>query len=36
MEAWELMTERSKFIDWQKVRIQENSNEIPPGSVPRR
>jgi DNA replication licensing factor MCM6 len=35
VDNWILLTEKSKFIDWQKVRIQENSNEIPPGSVPR-
>ena len=33
--VWQLMIERSKFSDWQKVRIQENSNEIPTGSMPR-
>ncbi|KAI5966752.1 MCM6 [Candida pseudojiufengensis] len=26
---------KSQFIDWQRVRIQENSNEIPTGSMPR-
>jgi len=29
------MIEQSKFSDWQRVRIQENSNEIPTGSMPR-
>ncbi|KAL6929383.1 hypothetical protein ACO0SA_000783 [Hanseniaspora valbyensis] len=33
--AWELSLEHSSFIDWQRVRIQENSNEIPSGSMPR-
>ena len=33
--AWQLSIEQSKFSDWQKVRIQENSNEIPTGSMPR-
>ncbi|GAA5956447.1 hypothetical protein JCM21900_005333 [Sporobolomyces salmonicolor] len=33
--AWKLSIEQSKFSDWQKVRIQENSNEIPTGSMPR-
>lgn len=33
--AWELDVEKSRFCDWQKVRIQENSNEIPTGSMPR-
>lgn len=33
--GWQLNIEKSKFADWQKVRIQENSNEIPTGSMPR-
>lgn len=32
---WQLDLESSTFIDWQKIRVQENSNEIPPGSIPR-
>ncbi|CAG9327140.1 unnamed protein product [Blepharisma stoltei] len=32
---WELILESSKFCDWQKVRVQEHSNEIPAGSMPR-
>ncbi|SHO75672.1 Similar to S.cerevisiae protein MCM6 (Protein involved in DNA replication) [Malassezia sympodialis ATCC 42132] len=32
---WELDVEKSRFCDWQKVRIQENPNEIPTGSMPR-
>jgi DNA replication licensing factor MCM6 len=32
---WQLNVENSKFIDWQKVRVQENSSEIPSGSMPR-
>ena len=32
---WTLNVARSKFLDWQKVRIQENANEIPNGSMPR-
>ena len=32
---WTLSVGRSKFLDWQKVRIQENANEIPTGSMPR-
>ena len=32
---WTLNVLRSKFLDWQKVRVQENSNEIPTGSMPR-
>jgi DNA replication licensing factor MCM6 len=26
---------QSDFCDWQKLRVQENSNQIPPGSMPR-
>lgn len=32
---WTLNVAKSQFIDWQKVRIQENANEIPTGSMPR-
>jgi len=32
---WELRVELSKFVDWQKLRVQENSNEVPAGSMPR-
>ena len=32
---WKLLPEQSVFVNWQKVRIQENSNEMPPGSMPR-
>lgn len=32
---WTLNISKSLFLDWQKVRIQENSNEIPNGSMPR-
>jgi DNA replicative helicase MCM subunit Mcm2 (Cdc46/Mcm family) len=34
--VWRLDIKHSKFIDWQRVRVQENSNEIPTGSMPRR
>lgn len=30
-----LETASSQFVDWQKLRVQENSDEIPPGSMPR-
>lgn len=30
-----LETASSEFCDWQKLRVQENSDEIPPGSMPR-
>nr|CCA18588.1 hypothetical protein ALNC14_047310 [Albugo laibachii Nc14]CCA20545.1 Protein involved in DNA replication putative [Albugo laibachii Nc14] len=32
---WELNTEKSIFVDWQRVKVQENSDEIPAGSMPR-
>lgn len=32
---WTLDVSRSKFVDWQKCRSQENSSDIPPGSMPR-
>ncbi|KAF1955764.1 MCM-domain-containing protein [Byssothecium circinans] len=34
-EGWRLDVRQSTFVDWQKVRIQENSSEIPTGSMPR-
>ncbi|RIB20456.1 MCM2/3/5 family-domain-containing protein [Gigaspora rosea] len=34
-DSWVLKIEESKFTDWQRVRIQENPNEIPTGSMPR-
>ncbi|KAF2772772.1 MCM-domain-containing protein [Teratosphaeria nubilosa] len=34
-QAWRLDIRQSTFIDWQKVRTQENSSEIPTGSMPR-
>jgi DNA replication licensing factor MCM6 len=30
-----LETSASEFVDWQKLRVQENSDEIPPGNMPR-
>lgn len=33
--GWQLDIRNSTFVDWQKVRIQENSAEIPTGSMPR-
>jgi DNA replication licensing factor MCM6 len=29
------MLEQSTFVDWQRLRVQENADEIPPGSMPR-
>jgi len=34
-QGWRLDVRQSTFVDWQKVRIQENSSEIPTGSMPR-
>lgn len=33
--AWTLVPEKSSFVDWQRVRVQENPGEIPTGSMPR-
>lgn len=33
--GWRLDIANSTFVDWQKCRIQENSSEIPTGSMPR-
>ena len=32
---WRLDIRQSTFVDWQKIRVQENSSEIPTGSMPR-
>lgn len=32
---WRLDVEKSTFVDWQRVRLQENAHEIPAGSMPR-
>lgn len=32
---WALNADKSVFVDWQRVKVQENSDEIPPGSMPR-
>ncbi|KAL8151527.1 hypothetical protein V2J09_021335 [Rumex salicifolius] len=34
-KRWVLVREESKFTDWQRVRVQETSKEIPAGSLPR-
>ncbi|KAI8819893.1 MCM2/3/5 family-domain-containing protein [Fimicolochytrium jonesii] len=33
--SFQLLVDQSKFADWQKVRLQENSNEVPSGAMPR-
>ncbi|MEM4722777.1 MAG: minichromosome maintenance protein MCM [Desulfurococcaceae archaeon] len=32
---FELLFEKSKFIDWQKIVVQEKPEEVPPGQIPR-
>lgn len=32
---WKFVENSSVFADWQKVKLQENASEIPPGSMPR-
>lgn len=34
-KEWKLDVEKSTFVDWQRVRLQENAQEIPAGSMPR-
>uniref|UniRef100_A0A7N1A4R4 DNA replication licensing factor MCM6 n=1 Tax=Kalanchoe fedtschenkoi TaxID=63787 RepID=A0A7N1A4R4_KALFE len=34
-QKWALLRQESKFTDWQRVRMQESSKEIPAGSLPR-
>lgn len=34
-EKWDLDLARSRFVDWQRVRVQENADEIPAGCLPR-
>lgn len=35
-KSWTLKVDQCRFSDWQKVRVQENSSDIPTGSMPRR
>lgn len=32
---FKLLHEKSKFIDWQRIRVQERPEELPPGQLPR-
>ncbi len=32
---FDLLAEKSKFTDWQKIRLQEKPEELPPGTLPR-
>ncbi|CAI5493539.1 unnamed protein product [Closterium sp. Naga37s-1] len=34
-EKWALERTECQFVDWQRVRVQENADEVPPGSLPR-
>ncbi|KAL9645746.1 hypothetical protein ABK040_003478 [Willaertia magna] len=34
-KRWRLDMHRSRFVDWQKIKVQENTHEIPSGSMPR-
>ena len=33
--SWSLVKEESTFVDWQRLRVQESADEVPPGSLPR-
>eukprot|EP01035_Chromulina_nebulosa_P018222 gene18222-23890_t len=33
--SFQLLLDKSTFVDWQRLRVQENADEIPPGSMPR-
>lgn len=32
---WQLILPESKFVDWQRIRLQESPAEVPSGSMPR-
>lgn len=32
-KLWKLESQRSRFGDWQRIRVQENADEIPPGEL---
>jgi DNA replicative helicase MCM subunit Mcm2 (Cdc46/Mcm family) len=32
---WSLLKEESTFVDWQRLRVQEAPDEVPPGCLPR-
>lgn len=32
---WTLVREDCVFVDWQRIKVQENADEVPPGSLPR-
>lgn len=33
--SFDCLVDQSVFVDWQRLRVQENADEIPPGSMPR-
>lgn len=33
--SWRLEMDRSRFHNWQRIHVQENTDEIPPGALPR-
>jgi DNA replication licensing factor MCM6 len=35
LKSWDLDCDKSRFVDWQRVKLQENADEIPAGSMPR-
>ena len=35
VSTFDCLSEQSVFVDWQRLRVQENADEIPPGSMPR-
>eukprot|EP00983_Pelagomonas_calceolata_P053657 1143381-Pelagomonas_calceolata.AAC.2 len=34
-KAWSLVREESVFVDWQRIKVQEDPGEVPGGSLPR-
>jgi DNA replication licensing factor MCM6 len=34
-KAWHLVRDESVFVDWQRIKVQEDPGEVPGGSLPR-
>ncbi|GFH23822.1 DNA helicase, partial [Haematococcus lacustris] len=34
-KEWSLVRAESVFVDWQRIKVQENPDEVPAGSLPR-
>lgn len=34
-KAWSLLRDESVFVDWQRIKVQEDPAEVPGGSLPR-